>query len=314
MATITKKDGARDSAALLTREDTAMDIAQPAVSANRERAERWLIAQVNAARANPAGIVSVVMNVGPDLAAVLLDRNPANRWINRGSVMQIVKDIQEGRWCFNGEPIIVSSDGLLNDGQNRCQAIAEAGITVPVLMVIGVERDSRMSLGQGTARTPGHYMHMMGFSNATSFARALRVVFMMVRHGVVYRDKRYSPTKAELTDFVPEAPGLEDSIARYSTGYAPTSRGMMAALHWLFSQKNPDDANTYCDAIWYGLGLQDRDPALVVRRRLLEVKTTAGLRLNDNALAELIIRGWNAYREGRRVKAMPVLGKIPRII
>src|SRR5690606_20866214 len=85
-------------------------------------------------------------------------------------------DMRAGRWTFNGEPLLFSRDGLLNDGQNRLCAVIDANIPQPFGFIFGLSRESRMSVDQGAARGPGDYLGMGGRKNAMNLAAIAKAV------------------------------------------------------------------------------------------------------------------------------------------
>ncbi len=48
--------------------------------------------------------------------------------------------LREGRWLNTGEPIIVSREGILNDGQHRLLAIKETNMSAELDIRFGVPR------------------------------------------------------------------------------------------------------------------------------------------------------------------------------
>ena len=66
----------------------------------------------------------------------LLDGNLRNRKLNPGHMKKLSIDIRNGRYVFNGQPVIRDADGYLRDGQHRLIAIKEAGYpALPILIV-----------------------------------------------------------------------------------------------------------------------------------------------------------------------------------
>ena len=66
----------------------------------------------------------------------LLDGNLRNRKLNAGHMKKLSIDIRNGRYVFNGQPVIRDADGYLRDGQHRLIAIKEAGYpALPILLV-----------------------------------------------------------------------------------------------------------------------------------------------------------------------------------
>lgn len=66
----------------------------------------------------------------------LLDGNLRNRRLNAGHMKKLSIDIKNGRYVFNGQPVIRDQNGYLRDGQHRLIAIKEAGYpAIPILLV-----------------------------------------------------------------------------------------------------------------------------------------------------------------------------------
>ena len=121
-------------------------------------------------RAKTQGVFSERVMLTPALAAELIKQNPNNRFVRAAKYDQLLSDIIADRWMFNGESILVSTDGLLNDGQHRCLSVIEANKPIDTLITFGLPRESRVSVDQGAAKSAGDYMQMDGVENATTLA------------------------------------------------------------------------------------------------------------------------------------------------
>ena len=72
----------------------------------------------------------------PAIVNRLLDGNLRNRRLNAGHMKRLTMDFKNGKFVFNGQPIIRDADGYLRDGQHRLMAIKEAGYpAVPLILV-----------------------------------------------------------------------------------------------------------------------------------------------------------------------------------
>lgn len=80
-------------------------------------------------------VSSYVVTIEPEIANIMLGRNASNRRVNGKRVAQYAKTMKDGEWKLTGQPIIVSEDGHIIDGQHRLMAIAASGVTVKVLLV-----------------------------------------------------------------------------------------------------------------------------------------------------------------------------------
>lgn len=242
------------------------------------------------------GVLSEVVTVSPGLAGTILNRNPDNRPI-RSKVNHYAADMIAGRWTFNGEPILISSDGLLNDGQHRLNALIDANISLPFLFVFGVSRDSRMTVDQGAARSAGDYLGMQGVQNAKAAASIARVV-------IAYElgdEKAFADasriTNAQIRARVLSDPGIGAAAAyamhvhRYSQHLAAPA--LVGAAFYILNEVHPSDAKEYMDGVAIGEKLRRGQPAFAVRETLLNLG-----RGRKAGKLEAIFHGWNKFRRG----------------
>lgn len=266
----------------------------------------------NLARAKTEPVAELV-TLTPALAALLLSRNQKNRPISEVGLDRLKRDLLEGRWVFNGESIVVADDGGLNDGQHRCRAVVETGISIRMVIVFGPKRESRMTLDQGVTRTVGHYLTMHGYSHANALAVAANYYCQMKERGRLSNSGKDRPTKTETLLYAEKHKGLSESVAYVSRpgAAALSSVGMLAFCRYAFFEKAGDDpANEFMDRILSGAGLNAGSPILYCRNRLIETKGKA----NIHERAELIFKAWNAWRLGERVERIVVAGvKLPKL-
>lgn len=266
-------------------------------------AMQWLDAEIEKAGGR---VTTQIIDLTPDLAAALLDRNTGNRPLRARAIETFARDIEEGRWAFNGEAIIVSGDGMLNDGQHRCSAVVKAHKAIKVVLVLGTKRETRTTLDQGTARQIGDYLSMQGHPDSRVLGSVARFGWSVEKYGFVTDSPGMSPTKAQVLEFVHTNGGLAKSVARIPN-YGVNKVGgrpVLAFCHWHLTRwGHAVDADAYIEALLNGENLGKRDPRLYVRNRLAD-----GIFRKPAEKIELIVRGWNAHRKDEQVTRIPVLG------
>lgn len=257
-------------------------------------------------------IFSELIVVSPGLANVILGNNPDNRNLRAAKIAQFSADMRAGRWTLNGEPIIVAKSGELNDGQHRLTAIIEANVSLPLIFQFGIDRDTRTTVDQGSARTAADYLGMEGTDNAAVCAGIARLVIAYERSGGQDVAQTKYVTNAEVLARV-----REDAEIGASARYAMMQRkhtkqfcapSALGAAHYLLRQENKADADVFMDQVCVGESLRKNDPAFAVRERLWTTTKYAGQKL------EVIFRGWNAYRAGRPLKLAKVNGNLPALV
>lgn len=258
-------------------------------------------------------VFTEMVTVTPGLAAELLKRNPDNRNIRPVKAGQFAADMRAGRWAFNGEPIIISRDGLINDGQHRLTAIIEANTSVPMLFVFGVEREARLTVDQGAARTAGDYLGMQGVENANCCSVIAKLVIAIEREGGKRLYRESDVTNAEIrhrvnTDpMVSKAAHYAATVYRYTKAFAPT--GVVGTAFYLLSEVNPAQAREFMDRVCIGEGIRRNDPAYAVRDALLGLgRGQRGKKL------EAIFRGWVKYRCNQPLQIAKTFGSFPALV
>ncbi len=276
-----------------------------------ERMKKWLAERINANEP----LVEVV-TLTPVLARLLLLRNRDNRPISEVNLERIKRDIRAGHFTFNGEAIIISQSGELNDGQHRVRAVAETGKSIQTVVVFGPMRETRMTLDQGTVRTVGHYLGMKGFTDPNSLASAAGFFWQLQTLNRISSTGHDKPTKTETMLVLEHYPDIGDSVQFVSRkgATAIASRSVLAFLHYALRQAGGEsDANDFINRLIDGNSLDARNPILYARNRLINMKAKGAGKPGDKA--ELVIRAWNMWVRGEeQADRIPILGgKFPKI-
>lgn len=250
--------------------------------------------------------------VTPGVAAALLERNPENRNISPSKAEHYACDMAAGRWAENGETIIVSREGLLNDGQHRMQAVIDSNMVLPFMFVFGVPRESRITVDQGRARGAGDYLSMGGTQYANVAATATKFIMAFERSGGKSISQRSKMTNAEIVarvnsddDIVKSAAWAQKYLKSYRTLFSQT---VMTACHYVLSEINSADAEEYLTKVALGEDIKRGDPAFAVRNAFIADK-----RERQEAM-EIIFHGWNAHRQGRQLKLAKSYGTLPALV
>lgn len=297
---------------LMIAERTAPEKALSKPAVEKQRMKDWLDERIENAKVEP---LTEVVTLTPVLARMLLEKNQQNRPVSSVALGRFKRDIAEGRWQFNGEPIILSKDGLLNDGQHRCTAVAETGKSIRIVMVFGAPRESRMTLDQGVMRTVGHYLGMQGFSDPNYMAQVATMIWQHREFQWVGKSPDRRPTKTQTLLVAQHYKGIADSVrfcSRQGAGVL-TSIGVLAFVHFSISHvAGRAAADTFIDRLIKGNDLSNGDPILVARNRLISMRRDTGWSMTERA--ELLFRAWNFHRKGERVDRIMVGGKkLPKL-
>lgn len=264
-----------------------------------QQLERWL----DRAKSE---VFTVNATLTPDMAQALLARNPENRTLRMSGATRSVKAYAEamsrGEWKLNGETIIISKEGLLNDGQHRCNAVVMSGNAIPVLMTFGVERESRETVDQGAARTPGDILSQAGEKNVNQLAHALQFVWSYDDHRVF----GYRPTPQQLRETLEAHPELRQAVndVRALAMQFKLSIGYLAGAYYVCSRVDPIAAERLLQQSESGLNVSESGaPVAKLRKRFMDhlAKRDAIVALEQ---AALFIKAFNHTLAGRNVRVI----------
>jgi hypothetical protein len=268
----------------------------------------WFHATVSRAAMSETPSLELVQ-MSPSLAQELLNQNPGNRCVRQTKVAQYSSDMAGGNWTLNGEPIIVSRDGKLNDGQHRCLAVIDSNATVPVVLMFGIERETRLTVDQGGARTAGDFLGMEGVHNAAISAAVARMVIAHERNEGKGLSGSAFVSSADIRERVRSDPSLAEaatfgvSNVTYSRNFAAGS--LIGFAYYVLTHIHHDEARAFLERVCRGDGLKVGSPAHTLREKLI-----AEGRSRDRKAA-MILKAWNFHRRGMKVRPASLNGTLP---
>lgn len=239
----------------------------------------------------------------PVMAEALLLMNKDNRRIKSRKVDDFARDMVTGNWKMNGESIIVSKDGHLNDGQHRASAVMQANKSIKTLMVFGVERDTRDTIDHGIGRSPGDDLALNGFHNTIVLAAASRMLWQWRTYGYIQHSGVKAPTRVELIEIAKNNPGLVKSAlevgSKSGKAKSLTSIAILTFCNFAFKTvAHETEVSFFFDSLIEGNDLKRGDPILNARNRLIAERNI----LNSSEKVELLFRAWNAHRQGETTR------------
>jgi hypothetical protein len=262
------------------------------------------------------GAFSEVVEMTPDLARRLLETNDGNRPLKQSLVDRIEHDIRSDQFRLNGEPIIVSVDGHLNDGQHRLLAIIAADKTVKVFVAFGVARDSRFTVDMGDVRTTSNLLSMQSVARPSPAAIVAKNLFAF-RNAVSHAQQKQGIGKQDIVgEFNRQRAAIEAAIERFSKDRfvrATHCLASAAAAYVIISNASVRavDREAFFTKFVVGANLDPDSPILHLRGKLLERQDYDDRR--TEARLELILRYWNAWAANAPVSTVRMQGKFPKL-
>lgn len=240
-----------------------------------------------------------IVNVSPLLAREWLGHNTHNRNIRPAGVAALVRDMRAGRYHLTGQGITFDRSGVLIDGQHRLNAIIEADVTVPLVVLRGADPDAQMAIDVNRKRTYPDHLTLSGKINATTRAAILRRAMLWERGIFVNQGGAFTPTYAELDAFAATRPLFDSAVEfalhlRRELGMPPSIGGL---AFYVFAGIDYEGAVEFLGRVADGENISRTHPAYAFRSRFTKEQTQGG-RIPESELLALLIRAWNAYRTG----------------
>lgn len=250
--------------------------------------------------------------IDDQMAATLLspDHNSCNRGFRNRNLETLKQRWANSEFQFTGEPIQISQEGKLLNGQHRLRATKETGVPIDVLMIFGLPQEVFSVLDQGAKRNWSDVLSAQGHQHAKKLAGAIAQLeayhgHQFGRNYTAYRHRngRHKGNE-EVVQLVQKYPDLDVSVAKTLTSPF-IAHGVLAATHYLTSAMSPEESESFISVFKNHDNVAQptlfQQNALHLRSRLLKAKTD-GQPLQREATAAYVVKAWNASREGRELK------------
>jgi hypothetical protein len=246
----------------------------------------------------------------PELATKWIETIVHNRSVNDTIVRTYVSELKAGNWVSdNGTTMSFDTNGELRDGQHRCWAVLNSGISMWVLVNYDVKPEAIKTIDQNYRRTVADTITMetkeinkSGVPYAITIAHALNFVHAWIHHKNIYYKRRI--LNKEGWDMYQKHPGINYSAERIcSTKLAIAPKTVCVAMHYIFSmvESHKPLVDIFFDKLINGDGLSAKSPILVIRNKFITAKSDPRNYPHSSFFINGLIKAWEAWVEGRDV-------------
>lgn len=252
--------------------------------------------------------VAQTVDVTPDMARDWLTSNHVNRNLKNGRVTQYARAMANGQWTLSNDAICIDTEGTLLNGQHRLNAVIQADVTVPMLVMTGVATEHMRHMDRGVPRSTSDTLRMMGETQTPPLAALLRVIWVyenstlaLMKSTIINDDEIIATLEAH-----PEARDSVRAAYRNRIDAPPTP---VAFVHWLIAQKNGAEvADMFINQVATRANEPLRSPVHAVANRLAEARRER-TRPSTVEYAYLLMKGWNYWATGKQVSKMSMTPK-----
>lgn len=244
--------------------------------------------------------------VTPAMAAAWLENNSVNRRVRPKAIVKYISDLRAGRWVPNNDAICLNLAGELLNGQHRCLAVVESGVSAWMLVVRGLPTDTIRTMDSGVPRSVGDILRFDGEVNAHLLGATAKLAMLAVEKRLDRDPAAVAVSAGQLREFIDKNPELRESVALAAVvkGNIEASPSAIATAHWLIERvAGPPYPALYFAKLASRVDLAEGSAVLAVDRRLREIRRNREVTAARNYLY-LLIKGWNYWAIGRSVRML----------
>jgi hypothetical protein len=239
----------------------------------------------------------------PARAQELLRRNVGNRPIRERYVSYLRRQIEEGRWRFNGASIVIGTDGAVIDGQHRLTAISLAQRSVELIIVYGVERPAFATIDTGQGRCFSDVLAINGVERYRPVMSSALAWLLRWNSGAIerYKEPQYKLSNADIEGALSDHPGMKVAIERAMPLRNLANPALIACFFYVLAERDLATAERMIRTLRDPERVPVDDPFFCLRRYFTTDHHKRKLPLVSCAL---IVKAANAAHGGKPCKTL----------
>jgi hypothetical protein len=229
------------------------------------------------------------------LAEAVLAYNTGNRKVTRRKLEVLARQMSDGEFENTGEPIIISAEGILNNGQHRLMAVLEAGAVVDMDVRFGIPRRVFTKTDTGAPRTGGDVLTIAGTAHGGQVASAVRLV-VLYRRGLPESIREFV-SNDEIARAYGRWSGIAEvaqRLAAYNFPKGVRSTPLLTTAYLASRSPGKAKLDNWLYTLATGLDASRDNPAYQLRERLMRgIEAPIGTREGLLERFALMIKSWN---------------------
>jgi hypothetical protein len=230
-------------------------------------------------------------------AEAVLAYNTGNRRVTRRKLDLLACQMRNGEFENTGEPIILSAEGVLNNGQHRLLAVVEADAVVDMDVRFGIPRRVFTKTDTGAPRTGGDVLTIAGTSHGGQVAPAVRLL-ILYRRGLPESVREFVSNDgiARAYERWSGIAEVAQRLAAYNFPKGIRSTPLLATAYLASRSQGKAKLDSWLYTLATGLESSRDNPAYQLRERLMRgIEAPIGTREGLLERFALMIKSWNLY-------------------
>jgi hypothetical protein len=239
---------------------------------------------------DPGVYAMTVETIDPERAERYLAANRGNRNIVQAHVAALARDIRNGQWMFNAQPICFSRSGRLLNGQHRLSAVLEAGQPIEVLVMRGLPEEAFPTYDKQAKKAPALDEMFEDFGDKALISAT--AVLLWRREMRPDGEPNARPTSSEIRDVIRDHPELIRfrGFARKLVRYGRASALVYAAYRIM--RGNPALGRVFLERLETAANLPAGHIILKLRDRLIDLR-----KADQNTQIDEILAAWDRFQK-----------------
>lgn len=261
-------------------------------------------------------LTTKVETISPNTALMYLKNAGKNRKLSEKKVQDYAKQMTDGEWVLNGEPIIFGKSGNLIDGQHRLRAVIYANTTVRMLVVRGVNDEYFDSIDSGKSRSLQDVFSCKDIANSQLISSIVKKFYILCSNpkACFFRDYSKATTSrkkmleiyhrhAQTFDF---AAGFANNMYKKKRIASPANIGAIYAYLMLVKEHEQEKIEEFFLFLFSNkedATIPAYSASLEVRNRIIS-SALSGKKFEPKTLQNMFAIAWNSFVEGKEVKKL----------
>lgn len=237
----------------------------------------------------------------PSWAEQLLEKNTYNRAVKDSAVKTLARKMTDKDFPYTGEPIIVSKNGVLLDGQHRLLAVVMSGESVEMEFVDGVDERASVYIDTGIKRSTGDFLAMRGHAKAVNLGASARAAICYLQ----FNNLRVTIPSSDIVAFIEANPRLVKLYERTMPVASILPPAGVTAVAFLATLNSDNEAKmeAFLEGVITGANLSEGDARLSLRNAVTNARHRSVSRTNPslNWVFVASARAWNAFERNRPI-------------
>jgi hypothetical protein len=217
-----------------------------------------------------------IVDVTPEKAAEWLKTSTGNRPLKEKAVDTYARDMQAGNWRLTHQGIAFDSEGRLRDGHHRLMALIKTGMTIPMMVTMGLGDDAMPVIDTGKIRSIGDVVSLQGVTNGARRV-ALARTMMTIERGLPRHFPTYSTL--EVQTFLAENDEIIEWILS-SMAYKTAPQSVQGAIGFCYPV-DKEGVALFAKMMREGVGVPAKHPVLALNNWLRTSPTNSGTAVRE---------------------------------